>query len=113
MVAVELAGVNVPVAEMSRAVAFYTELLGHEPLHREPDYVVFEADGARLGLFLSPNPDGHDDTPRVLVRTDDLDAAVARVADLAPIVSDIEEHDGYRLALCADADQNTIEIQER
>lgn len=110
---VELAGVNVPVAEMSRAVAFYAELLGLEPLQRGPDYAVFEGDGARLGLFLSRNPDGHDDTPRVLVRTDDLDAALARVADLAPVVSDIEDHDGYRLALCGDADENTVEIQER
>lgn len=69
-----------PVADLSRATAWYTELLGQPPYFEEPFYVGFSVGGFELGLI----PDGQPgiDGPQALWGVADADAAYGRLLEL-------------------------------
>jgi predicted enzyme related to lactoylglutathione lyase len=63
-----------PVADLSAAKQWWTDLLGHGPYFDEPFYVGFEEGGYELGLLPDADPS---DGALTYWGVDDVDAAVA------------------------------------
>ena len=121
----EIAGlhhVSLIVADTTRALAFYRDILGLQPDQRRPD-LGFPGAWLRLGdrqlhLLQLPNPDPVVDRPRhggrdrhTAVSVDDLDGFVARLkqADIPFTLS----KSGRRALFCRDPDGNAWELIER
>ncbi len=66
-----------PVSDLGRATAFYTDLLGAEPIatYDPPGLVFFDLDGVRLLLDRQAGPGA-----TIYLRVDDVEQAVARLA---------------------------------
>ncbi len=105
---------GIGVADMARAVAFYTDVLGFAVMFQNGDPVIFtilERDAAELHLLLSPGWRG----PTFNVAhmfVDDVDALHRHcVAAGVPIVKAIADKD-YRMRafVIADPDGNCIDI---
>ncbi|WP_426164647.1 glyoxalase superfamily protein [Sandarakinorhabdus sp. DWP1-3-1] len=105
---------GIGVADMERAVAFYTDVLGFAPVFRNGDPVIFaimERDAAELHLLLAPGYRGPAFNVAHLF-VDDVDALHARcVAHDVPIVKAIADKDyGMRAFVIEDPDGNRIDI---
>ena len=113
--------VRYQVADLERAIAFYTECLGFRAVQRAGPIGII-ARGA-LHLLLSgptssgarPMPDGSKQAPggwnRIVLYVDDLDASVARLAK-AHFRNEVESGPGGRQILLDDPDGNPIELHE-
>jgi predicted enzyme related to lactoylglutathione lyase len=65
-----------PVSDLPKAIAWYTEIVGHPPYFNEPFYVGFNVDGYELGLM----PAGDEDVthgPTTYWGTSDIDMTYA------------------------------------
>lgn len=111
--------VYLPVDDMDRAVAFYTQLLGMAPCHREENtWTDFGCSaGPYLGLIERNALDGvRGDSAVAVLRTDDI--AEARVAlermDAAIEVPPMNVPTSYRYRYlwCRDPEGNRIEVAE-
>ena len=69
--------VALPVSNLGRATAFYTDLVGAEPIatYDPPGLVFFDLDGVRLLLDRQAGPGA-----TIYLRVDDVEQAVARLA---------------------------------
>ena len=101
--------VVVPVKDLDAGKAFYSALLGVEPMADEPYYVGYETAGIHLGL----NPNGHEQGmtgPAYYWKVDDL--AAASGALVAAGGSVLQEPTvvgpGRTISTVADADGNVI-----
>ncbi|WP_028049280.1 VOC family protein [Cellulomonas sp. URHD0024] len=101
--------VVVPVKDLDAGKAFYTALLGVEPLHDAPYYVGYETAGLHLGL----NPHGHEQGmtgPTYYWKVADLatasDALVAAGGSVLQEPSEVGP--GRTVATVADSDGNVI-----
>jgi catechol 2,3-dioxygenase-like lactoylglutathione lyase family enzyme len=118
----EMVNVRYMVDDVERAVSFYTEMLGFEPL---TNFAPAFADVARgnLRLLLAgptssagrPMPDGTKPGPggwnRIHFVVDDLDAEVARLRDAgARFRNDVVEGPGGRQILLEDPSGNVVEL---
>jgi glyoxylase I family protein len=115
--------VRYQVADLERALAFYTRALGfHEVRRTGPVWTI--ARGA-LHILLSgpgssgarPMPDGTEQRPggwnRIVLYVDDLDASIATAAEVdAHFRNAIETGPGGRQILVDDPDGNPIELHE-
>jgi glyoxylase I family protein len=115
--------VRYQVAEMDRAIAFYTERLGFRLVHQAgPVATVARGD---LHLLLSgpassgsrPMPDGRKQEPggwnRIVLYVDDLDAIVAALRkDRARFRNEVEVGPGGKQIQVEDPDGNPIELHE-
>lgn len=105
---------GIGVADMARAVDFYTEVLGLRLVFQNGDPVIFtilERDAAELHLMLSPGWRGPDFNVAHLF-VDDVDALHQTcVAAGVPIIKAIADKDyGMRAFVIADPDGNRIDI---
>jgi glyoxylase I family protein len=115
--------VRYQVADLERAIAFYTENLGFRLVQRAGP-VGIVARGALHLLFSGPNssgsrpmPDGAQQTPggwnRIVLYVDDLDASIARLEQAsARFRNATESGPGGRQILLDDPDGNPIELHE-
>jgi catechol 2,3-dioxygenase len=122
---VDIGHVHLAVAELDRAVAFYTEALGFEVTQRTGDSAAFLSAGGyhhHLGLFTGPGSDGHVPSPQAAglvhfaIRYPDraaLGAAVRRLREQGTPIERAADHgvsesvylrdpDGNGVALCWD-----------
>jgi lactoylglutathione lyase len=104
------------VADMSRALAFYRDLLGFEPTYQfpsaeDPQFVSLELDGGKLGLGVAERP-VETATIAIWLYTDDVDAAVGelREAGTRVISEPADQPWGERIASVADPDGYTIHL---
>ena len=102
------------VADMERAVAFYTEVMGFSIGFQNGDPVIFtllERNRAELHLLLAPAYRGPTFNVAHLI-VDDVDALHARCAAAgAPIMKALADKDfGMRAFVVADPDGNCIDI---
>jgi glyoxylase I family protein len=115
--------VRYQVADLDRALSFYTEHLGFRPVHRAGPVATI-ARGA-LHLLLSgpqssgarPMPDGTSQAPggwnRIVLYVEDLDASIARLQKVtAHFRNAVESGPGGRQILIDDLDGNPIELHE-
>jgi catechol 2,3-dioxygenase-like lactoylglutathione lyase family enzyme len=120
----EVVSVRYQVAELNRAIAFYTEHLGFTLDARHGDAFAAVTLG-NLRLILSgpgssgarPMPDGRRQEPggwnRILVYVDDLSARIrALKADGVPFRNAIETGSGGSQILIDDPDGNPIELHQ-
>jgi catechol 2,3-dioxygenase-like lactoylglutathione lyase family enzyme len=115
--------VRYQVADLDRALAFYTEQLGFKLVHRAGP-VATAARGA-LHLLLSgpqssgarPMPDGARQQPggwnRVVLYVNDLDASISKLEGAhAHFRNSVESGPGGRQIMVDDPDGNPIELHE-
>ena len=78
------------VADMERAKAWYTDLLGTPPYFDEPFYIGFNVAGYELGLQPLEGTTGTDKPMSVVTYwgVDDIDAAYARLIQLGATAHD-------------------------
>lgn len=105
---------GIGVADMARALAFYTDVLGFEAVFRNGDPVIFtilSRDAAELHLLHAPGHRGPAFNVAHLF-VGDVDALHARcVAAGVPIVKAIADKDyGMRAFVIEDPDGNRIDI---
>lgn len=105
---------SVGVADMERAVAFYTTVMGFSIGFQNGDPVIFtllERDRAELHLLLAPGHRGPTFNVAHLI-VSDVDALHARCAAAgAPIIKALSDKDfGMRAFVVADPDGNCIDI---
>jgi glyoxylase I family protein len=115
--------VRYQVADLERAIAFYTENLGFRVVQRAGP-VGIVARGTLHLLFSGPGssgsramPDGAQQTPggwnRIVLYVDDLDASIARLEKArAHFRNATETGPGGRQILLDDPDGNPIELHE-
>jgi lactoylglutathione lyase len=106
-------------SDLSRALAFYRDLLGFEERYRfpedgEPEYVSVALGEFSLGLVLqeAPPPPGR---VTLWLYADDVDAEVERLRGAGARIT-MEPADqpwGERLAAIVDPEQNPIQIGQR
>lgn len=117
--------VRYQVTDLSRSIAFYTDLLGFSVETRSGDAFAAVVFGG-LRLLLSgpgssgsrPMPDGRPQVPggwnRILLETEDLDASVAALRAAGVVFrNDVESGPGGRQIQIEDPDGNPIELHER
>jgi len=115
--------VRYQVANLDRAVAFYTEALGFRMIHRAGP--IGTVARGHLHVLLSgpessgsrPMPDGAAQAPggwnRIVLYVDDLDAAKSRLdQQKAHFRNTVESGPGGRQILLDDPDGNPIELHE-
>jgi lactoylglutathione lyase len=117
------------VADLSRALQFYGEVLGGNETYRFPDvgdpaFVVLSIGGSQIGLGLMTSPVGaiHGRALRpasghrieLCAYVDDLDATVERMQRASfPVVTEpIEQPWGERVAYVEDPDGNLVLLAE-
>ena len=108
-----LATVIYPVADLSRAKAWYSTAFETKPYFDEPFYVGFEIAGYELGLLPDegrPGPEGG----VAYWRVDEISAAVSRFLDAgATMVSEAKDvGEGIKVAVVADPFGNSIGLIE-
>lgn len=115
--------VRYQVADLERALGFYTELLGFRIVQRAGP-VTIVARGALHLLFSGPGssgsrpmPDGQQQAAggwnRIVLYVDDLDASIARLEKArAHFRNAVESGPGGRQILLDDPDGNPIELHE-
>jgi glyoxylase I family protein len=106
--------VNITVADLGAALAFYTDRLGFTPRTDRPDLRV---DGAwldigpqQIHLIVGAVPDRHSDHFAVVV--EDLDATIAELREAGEHVSDAMGVGTARQAFLRDPWNNLIELHE-
>jgi predicted enzyme related to lactoylglutathione lyase len=96
------------VADLAKATAWYTQLLGQEPYFNQPYYVGFNVGGFELGLI----PDG--DGATTYWGTSDIDAEMKRAlalgASVHSAIKDVGE--GIRVASIKDPFGNIVGLIE-
>ncbi len=102
-----------PVKDLARARELYAALLGVAPSMDAPYYVQFDVDGQQLGL----DPQGHAKGmtgPVAYVEVDDIQAALARLADAGAETRQppTDVGGGRLIALVADADGNVSGLSQ-
>lgn len=113
--------VRYQVADLERAIAFYTEYLGFRVVQRAGPVGIIQRGSLHL-LLSGPSssgsramPDGTTQTPggwtRIVLYVDDLDASIARLAK-AHFRNEVESGPGGRQILLDDPDGNAIELHE-
>jgi glyoxylase I family protein len=119
-----LPSVRYQIADIGRAIEFYTEVLGFEVESRAGDaFAAVTRDGLRLVLSgpgssgSRPMPDGREQTPggwnRILLYVDDLESHITTLrAAGVPFRNDIESGPGGRQIQLEDPDGNPIELHE-
>ncbi|RLE28358.1 bleomycin resistance protein [Candidatus Acetothermia bacterium] len=107
--------VTLTVADLSRAVAFYRDVLGLPLKYRFPDYAGFDLGGVELGLKtwggMEPPRNGE---PVVNFLVDDVDRACRGLsARGVKFTKDPEDTPwGSRIALFRDPDGNTLQLTQ-
>jgi len=100
--------VKYPVADLARAKAWFTEVLGAAPYFDQPYYVGYSVGGFELGLV----PDGTPGTAGSVVYwgVDDIDAEVARIVGLgASVHEEVQEvGEGIKVAELKDPFGNVL-----
>jgi len=120
----EFAHVRYQVADIDRAIAFYTQALGCE-VRQQVGKAFASVSLGRLRLILSgpgssgarPMPDGRKQEPggwnRILIYVDDLDARVEQLKKQGVrFRNDVEAGPGGRQIQIEDPDGNPIELHE-
>jgi catechol 2,3-dioxygenase-like lactoylglutathione lyase family enzyme len=114
--------VRYQVADLDRALAFYTQSLGFDVVARTGPVTTISR--GKLHILLSgpgssgsrPMPDGAQQSPggwnRIVLYVDDLDASVAKLENAAHFRNSIESGPGGRQILVDDPDGNPIELHE-
>ena len=96
------------VSDLTKATAWYTQIVGHEPYFNEPFYVGYNIGGYELGLI--PDANGN----ATYWGTPDIDADYARMLALGArsqsAVKDVGE--GIRVATVLDPFDNVIGLIE-
>ncbi len=105
---------GIGVADMARAIGFYTEVLGFEVTFQNGNPVIFtilERDQAELHLLLAPGHRGPAFNVAHLL-TDDVDGQHAVcIAHKVPIIKALADKDyGMRAFVIGDPDGNRIDI---
>jgi len=100
--------VKYPVADLARATAWFTEVLGAGPYFDQPFYVGFSVGGFELGLV----PDGAPGTAGAVVYwgVDDIEAEVARIVGLGASVHEPTQEvgEGIKVAELKDPFGNVL-----
>ena len=111
---------TIPVADLARAKAYYTEVLGFDDIETETEAAVMlgAGGGSRFVLFVTPNPvrGGH---TQLGFEVDDIDAEVAELKTRGVVfeeydlpgfktVNGIADTPPTRAAWFLDPDKNTI-----
>jgi predicted enzyme related to lactoylglutathione lyase len=100
--------VKYPVADLARAKAWFTEVLGAAPYFDQPFYVGYSVGGFELGLV----SDGTPGTAGSVVYwgVDDIDAEVARIVGLGASVHEAvqEVGEGIKVAELKDPFGNVL-----
>lgn len=110
-----LSSVYVGVEEMDRALAFYRELLGVEPVQAEERFSTFSFGAVDFGLY-NAGYDGFDrsigDNCVPNFEADDVEAAYDRIADLAPemVHDEVQTFGDYHTFHFRDTEGNQIEV---
>lgn len=105
------------VADTARAVAWYRDHFGFEPVYESPHYASVRHPGIGLSLGLHPVAQGasveHGDAAQVYFGVRDMDAAVAKLRGAGIVVDDPRSEGGsLRFAGFADPDGNSLGLQE-
>lgn len=106
------------VRDMNRAVAFYRDVLGLQPVYVSEHWSAFDVGGVRLGLHLGegePPPGRADGAGGAVVtfRVPDLRAAVERLRGLGVVfLGDLLEETYGALIACRDPDGNVFKLME-
>ena len=98
-----------PVADLEKAKAVYTALLGVAPSSDAPYYVGFDLAGQHIGLVPGGGPQ-HMTTPVAYWHVSDIEAKLAEVTAAGATVKE-EPHEvggGRRVASFADVDGNVL-----
>lgn len=115
--------VRYQVADLERAIGFYTELLGFRVVQRAGP-VVIVARGALHVLFSGPGssgsramPDGQPQAPggwnRIVLYVDDLDSTIAALTAAGTrFRNQVEVGPGGKQILVEDPDGNPVELHE-
>ena len=100
------------VSDLTRAIAWYTEVTGKPPYFNEPFYVGFDVGGYELGLL--PDASGGNAGTATYWGTPDIDAELARLIALGakPNEEIKDVGDGIRVASVCDPFGNVVGIIE-
>jgi len=100
--------VSYHVGDLTKAKAWFTDLVGHAPYFDEPFYVGFNVGGFELGLL----PDG--DGVGTYWGVDDIESEVARVLSMGSNLKDAVRNvgEGIRVAVVTDPFGNDIGLIE-
>jgi predicted enzyme related to lactoylglutathione lyase len=102
----------IAVTDMNRALAFYRELFGREPVQNSDRYSAFDVGGVRFGLlsasaYAHPLVVGNNCMPNIQV--EDVDAERERVRRIASTITEVQAVGPFRLFMFADPDGNVLE----
>jgi predicted enzyme related to lactoylglutathione lyase len=102
-----------PVSDMETALSFYRDTLGLEELRSEGDWAELDANGLRLGLNASEEPDGSGGAVIAFQPQGGLDSAVEELrANGVEIPGEISDHPWGRVATLKDPDGNDLQLYE-
>jgi len=98
-----------PAADLARAKATYTALLGTPPQHDSDYYVGFDVEGQHIGLVPGGGPQGYT-VPVAFWAVDDIDAKLAEVTAAGATVKESprEVGPGRRVATFTDPDGSVL-----
>jgi len=99
-------------SDLSRACAFYRDVLGLELKEEKPDYIAFRCHGVEVGLELGGEPEVKKSAPEVYFLVDDIEAWPRRLesAGVEMLKSLRKEEWGGTVVTCADPDGNVIHL---
>ncbi|MCW3041642.1 MAG: hypothetical protein JWM31_3547 [Solirubrobacterales bacterium] len=108
-----ISAVWLPVTDMDRAVAFYTETLGLKLKEQNEDWSDLEYDGVRVGLNGSPqeSPAGDGGALIAFAAGDDIEGTVEELKGRGVTFSgEVSEHPWGRIAPFKDPDGNDLQL---
>ncbi|MFJ5234586.1 VOC family protein [Kitasatospora sp. NPDC088391] len=113
----------IPVTDLGRAVAYYRDTLGLDPVRESPEEVVFRCGGTEFGMYETPygGQAGH---TLASWKVADLDAEMAGLRGRGVVFEEydlpglktldgVAEADGMRAAWFKDLDGNVLCVNER
>lgn len=109
------------VGDMERAVAFYAALLGRRPTEENPWWSAFDAGGVRIGLHgtsgaavpaVPRDEHGAHAGGTLTLRSTDIDADTARLAEIGARVLGRLDEDWGRLTVFEDPDGNVLKLMQ-
>lgn len=102
-----------PVTDVRRSLAFYRDQLSLKEVHCEDDWAELDANGLRLGLNASEQPDGVGGAVVAFQPQGNLDATVEQLrSDGVEIADEISVHPWGRIATFKDPDGNDLQLYE-